>query len=403
MDPLARATGLGFRPGTSPESFIAVDRHRHPPARWLPPMGVRRTFAAQDDREGVGIGGVAVGGIEARRPRKANFRRLLLDPLQPSRSSSALGERHWRSRRARAQIGGRHRGSVDTALAAAATACSSARRARPDRGRGGAGSSRASATPRARSTALVDRHPPRPGPRRRAKRASSSRRQVDRARPARDGWAVRARRAAREVRAADRRPGARSHDRARGRSTSQPKVTTEELAAEVSGGHHRRPRALPPALFKNLQGSKTYRIAVGQAGLETPAGLYTMQDKADEPDLARAEQRLGGRPRRQGRSRRARTTRSRRAGWASTTAPASTARTRSTRSAPPPRTAASGWRSRTSMELYERVDVGTPVYIPSRRPRPALRSAQLLDRHLLPAALQQRGMVVAWRRARACR
>ena len=29
----------------------------------------------------------------------------------------------------------------------------------------------------------------------------------------------------------------------------------------------------------------------------------------------------------------------------------------------PPRTAASAWRSRTSMELYDQVAVGTPVYI----------------------------------------
>jgi lipoprotein-anchoring transpeptidase ErfK/SrfK len=36
-------------------------------------------------------------------------------------------------------------------------------------------------------------------------------------------------------------------------------------------------------LFKNLQRVKTYRIAVGQIGLETPAGLYTIQNKAVNP------------------------------------------------------------------------------------------------------------------------
>jgi lipoprotein-anchoring transpeptidase ErfK/SrfK len=35
--------------------------------------------------------------------------------------------------------------------------------------------------------------------------------------------------------------------------------------------------------FKRLGLSKTYRIAVGQAGLETPAGLYHIQDKATNP------------------------------------------------------------------------------------------------------------------------
>ena len=35
----------------------------------------------------------------------------------------------------------------------------------------------------------------------------------------------------------------------------------------------------------------------------------------------------------------------------------------SARSAPRPRTAACGWRFRTSIELYDQVPVGTPVYI----------------------------------------
>jgi len=36
-------------------------------------------------------------------------------------------------------------------------------------------------------------------------------------------------------------------------------------------------------LFKNLKRVKTYPIAVGQAGLETPAGLYKIQNKAINP------------------------------------------------------------------------------------------------------------------------
>jgi lipoprotein-anchoring transpeptidase ErfK/SrfK len=36
-------------------------------------------------------------------------------------------------------------------------------------------------------------------------------------------------------------------------------------------------------LYKNLKPSKTYGIAVGQAGLETPAGLYHVQNKAENP------------------------------------------------------------------------------------------------------------------------
>jgi lipoprotein-anchoring transpeptidase ErfK/SrfK len=36
-------------------------------------------------------------------------------------------------------------------------------------------------------------------------------------------------------------------------------------------------------LFRNLQLAKTYTIAVGQQGLETPAGLYDIQDKQVDP------------------------------------------------------------------------------------------------------------------------
>jgi lipoprotein-anchoring transpeptidase ErfK/SrfK len=36
-------------------------------------------------------------------------------------------------------------------------------------------------------------------------------------------------------------------------------------------------------LYDHLKVEKTYRIAVGQAGLETPAGRYTIQDKQVNP------------------------------------------------------------------------------------------------------------------------
>ncbi len=36
--------------------------------------------------------------------------------------------------------------------------------------------------------------------------------------------------------------------------------------------------------WRNLQRERTYRIAVGQVGLETPAGLYHVQNKAIDPD-----------------------------------------------------------------------------------------------------------------------
>ena len=46
-------------------------------------------------------------------------------------------------------------------------------------------------------------------------------------------------------------------------------------------------------LWKNLQLDKTYPIAVGQIGLETPAGLYHVQNKAVNPAWTMPELGLG--------------------------------------------------------------------------------------------------------------
>jgi lipoprotein-anchoring transpeptidase ErfK/SrfK len=63
----------------------------------------------------------------------------------------------------------------------------------------------------------------------------------------------------------------------------KPKVTTAELA-------HRYPAILIVdranfrlTLYKELKPVKTYGIAVGQVGLETPAGLYHIENKAIDP------------------------------------------------------------------------------------------------------------------------
>jgi lipoprotein-anchoring transpeptidase ErfK/SrfK len=63
----------------------------------------------------------------------------------------------------------------------------------------------------------------------------------------------------------------------------QPKVSTAQLAKKypavliVDRGSFRL------TLYKNLKKAKTYGIAVGQVGLDTPAGLYTIQNKAVNP------------------------------------------------------------------------------------------------------------------------
>ena len=65
--------------------------------------------------------------------------------------------------------------------------------------------------------------------------------------------------------------------------TVEPEATTDELAQQYPtyitidrGGFQLR-------LWKDLELAKTYTIAVGQAGLETPAGTYTISDMQVNP------------------------------------------------------------------------------------------------------------------------
>ena len=64
---------------------------------------------------------------------------------------------------------------------------------------------------------------------------------------------------------------------------TRPEITTKELA-DVYPTYVTIDRAgYTLRLFKDLKLSKSYTIAVGQAGLETPSGVYTVQDKQVNP------------------------------------------------------------------------------------------------------------------------
>ncbi|HEX6022203.1 MAG TPA: L,D-transpeptidase family protein [Solirubrobacter sp.] len=63
----------------------------------------------------------------------------------------------------------------------------------------------------------------------------------------------------------------------------KPKVTTEDLAKKYPAILIVDRSAFKLTLYKNLKRHKTYGIAVGQVGLETPAGLYSIQNKAVNP------------------------------------------------------------------------------------------------------------------------
>jgi lipoprotein-anchoring transpeptidase ErfK/SrfK len=63
----------------------------------------------------------------------------------------------------------------------------------------------------------------------------------------------------------------------------KPKVTTDELAEKYPAIIFVNRGAFQLTLYKHLKLAKTYGIAVGQVGLETPAGLYHVQNKAINP------------------------------------------------------------------------------------------------------------------------
>lgn len=99
---------------------------------------------------------------------------------------------------------------------------------------------------------------------------------------ARDGVSVDRRPLRRAIVRALTSPGA-PHEISVRTHTVKPKVTTAELAAKypvvitVDRSNFRL------RLWKDLKLVKTYTIAVGAIGLETPAGLYAIQNKAVDP------------------------------------------------------------------------------------------------------------------------
>lgn len=65
--------------------------------------------------------------------------------------------------------------------------------------------------------------------------------------------------------------------------TIQPEITTEELAEQNPVVITVDRANFQLRLWKNLKLVETYGIAVGQVGLDTPAGLYHIQNKAVDP------------------------------------------------------------------------------------------------------------------------
>lgn len=98
----------------------------------------------------------------------------------------------------------------------------------------------------------------------------------------RTGLAVRGKELTRAINAELSDPEADRVVRARTKIT-QPEVTTDELAAQNPDVIIINRAKFQLRHYENLELVKTYKIAVGKVGLETPAGLYTIQNKAVDP------------------------------------------------------------------------------------------------------------------------
>jgi lipoprotein-anchoring transpeptidase ErfK/SrfK len=66
-------------------------------------------------------------------------------------------------------------------------------------------------------------------------------------------------------------------------SVVQPKVSTKDLAKKYPAVLIVDRQSFKLTLYKNLKKAKTYGIAVGKVGMDTPAGLYSIQNKAVNP------------------------------------------------------------------------------------------------------------------------
>ncbi len=98
----------------------------------------------------------------------------------------------------------------------------------------------------------------------------------------RTGRAVRADALERRLRAQIDRPAARRTVRA-SFAVTKPKVTKGELAAKYPHAIMVNRSGFKLTYYRRLKRVKTYPIAVGKVGLETPAGLYEIQNKAVDP------------------------------------------------------------------------------------------------------------------------
>lgn len=238
--------------------------------------------SSQKDKiaEGVTIGGVDVGGLDEEAAAKL-VRKRLLDPLRQSLRVT-YGDREWELPGADLKL----RANIDAAV----------REAVEDSRRGGlparlvryvsGGEVDASVSPRVeyserainrfvrRIAADVNREPQDAT----VEPTSTSLVVVD----GKDGRKLRDNLLTKELKAAVLDAGSREPIAAKVR-TVKPEVTRGEVAARYPTYLTLDRSTFTLRLWKNLKLAKTYTVAVGQEGLETPQGLYSIQSKEENP------------------------------------------------------------------------------------------------------------------------
>ena len=230
--------------------------------------------------EGIKVNGVDVGGMSESEAR-AKLRAALLDPLNRPVTARYEGKR-YKLTPAQAQIGVDIDGSVERALARSREGDMVSRTWRELRG-----------TPILSDLdAKVTYSKP-------AIRKLVARVQRDLAiepvnasvdldhgsvepKQSKDGREVRAARLRRDLERELLDSG--SHRRVRVRTNVvEPEVSTKDLAKKYPAVLVVNRGSFSLTLYRDLKLAKTYKVAIGQVGLETPAGLYHIQNKAVDP------------------------------------------------------------------------------------------------------------------------
>jgi lipoprotein-anchoring transpeptidase ErfK/SrfK len=231
--------------------------------------------------KGIQVNGVDLGGLSVT-AAKAKLRHTLLDPL--NRPVVVRGEGHrFVLRPAATRIGLDVDGSVDRALAASRSGNLLSRTWRELRGGTVRANVQAAVTYDHRVIArLADRAAQAIDKPAKDATLNLAGGVVD-PKPSSDGIAVRTAWLRSKVRRTllSTDPVRRSvHIRT---SVVKPKVSTDQLAAKYPAVLVLNRSSFTLTLYKNLKRAKSYEVAVGMVGLETPAGIYHIQNKAVDP------------------------------------------------------------------------------------------------------------------------